>query len=102
MARSATVHLIDDHTDDSSAHAWFTDVRGSLAQLPGQERAVLDLVYVHGLSSRDIALHAGVPVSEVTRMLASGLRAMALLVTAPEEENDGARPPLARVVPSVA
>jgi RNA polymerase sigma-70 factor (ECF subfamily) len=48
-------------------------VRAALAELPAEQRAVLELGYYEGLSSSEIALRQSIPVGTVKSRVAAGL-----------------------------
>ncbi|MCB9765042.1 MAG: sigma-70 family RNA polymerase sigma factor [Alphaproteobacteria bacterium] len=49
-------------------------VRGRMQALPERERAVLELAYFDGLSTREIASQQGIPVGTVKSRMAAGLK----------------------------
>ncbi|MBK9033007.1 MAG: sigma-70 family RNA polymerase sigma factor [Myxococcales bacterium] len=59
--------------DDPSAGADRARVRAALAEVPAEQRAVLELAYFDGLSCAEIAGKLAVPIGTVKSRLAAGL-----------------------------
>ena len=63
-------------------------VKEALERLPKDVREALDLTYFEGLTAKEIAERAGVPIGTVRSRLARGLAALGALLR-PDEVTDG-------------
>lgn len=70
-------------TDDPSASTDQTRVRAALGEVPGDQRAVLELAYFEGLSCSEIADKLAVPIGTVKSRLAAGLSKLRLTLAPP-------------------
>jgi RNA polymerase sigma-70 factor (ECF subfamily) len=70
-------------TDDPSASTDQTRVRAALGEVPGDQRAVLELAYFEGLSCSEIADKLTVPIGTVKSRLAAGLSKLRLTLAPP-------------------
>lgn len=59
--------------EDPSVAPDRTTVRAALAQLPSDQRMVLELGYFQGMTSSEIAEHADIPIGTVKSRVARGL-----------------------------
>jgi RNA polymerase sigma-70 factor (ECF subfamily) len=66
-------HTIGDHADSADMSL---QVRGALARLSADHRAVLELAYYRGMSQREVAAHLGIPLGTVKTRTYWALRAM--------------------------
>jgi RNA polymerase sigma-70 factor (ECF subfamily) len=73
--------------DPSSAHAEVLPVQQAMGRLPDEQREVVSLVLIEGLSYREAADIVGVPVGTVTSRLARGREALQTLLGGIEQER---------------
>jgi RNA polymerase sigma-70 factor (ECF subfamily) len=73
--------------DPSSAHAEVLPVQQAMERLPDDQREVVSLVLIEGLSYREAADIVGVPVGTVTSRLARGREALQRLLGGIEQER---------------
>jgi RNA polymerase sigma-70 factor, ECF subfamily len=73
--------------DPSSAHAEVLPVQQAMERLPDDQREVVSLVLIEGLSYREAADIVGVPVGTVTSRLARGREALQTLLGGLEQER---------------
>jgi RNA polymerase sigma-70 factor, ECF subfamily len=79
------------HVGDGAGTASAVDsiaVREALERLPKDVRDALDMTYFEGLTAKEIAERAGVPIGTVRSRLARGLAALGALLR-PDEVTDG-------------
>jgi RNA polymerase sigma-70 factor (ECF subfamily) len=91
MARRPSFSPLTDPPDASGTEAEGRDISRALAQLPEEQRAVLLLVTLEGLSYREVAEVQAVPIGTVMSRLARARSAI-------RASLDGSRPAL-RAVP---
>ncbi len=84
------IELLDTATEASGTEAESRDINRALATLADEQRAVLLLVSLEGLSYREVADIQGVPIGTVMSRLARARAHMKAAI-------DGARPALRRV-----
>jgi RNA polymerase sigma-70 factor, ECF subfamily len=73
--------------DPNSAHAEVLPVQQAMGRLPDEQREVVSLVLIEGLSYREAADIVGVPVGTVTSRLARGREALQTLLGGIEQEH---------------
>lgn len=85
--------LIVDGTGAMESRMTFQAVRGFVNRLPEEQRAVLLLVTVEGLSYREAAALLDLPIGTVTSRLARARVALQAYLLGEESRNDEERPP---------
>lgn len=81
-----TATLVDGDREDPSLEPDRKSVRLALAELPTEQREVLELAYFHGLTSSEIAERMGSPVGTVkSRTAAAIAKLRSLMERAPKE-----------------
>jgi RNA polymerase sigma-70 factor (ECF subfamily) len=73
--------------DPHSAHAQILPVQQAMERLPDEQREVIGLVLIEGLSYREAADILGVPVGTVTSRLARGREALQNMLGGIEQER---------------
>ncbi len=85
-SREASGAVALDETIPAQGGWWceFQEIVPLLAQLPEQERLVVSLRYLDGLSVRDVAEATGRPVGTVTKQLSRAVQRLRVLVSSVE------------------
>jgi RNA polymerase sigma-70 factor (ECF subfamily) len=73
--------------DPSSAQAQFLPVQQAMERLPDEQREVIGLVLIEGLSYREAAAIIGAPVGTITSRLARGREALQNMLGGSEQEQ---------------
>jgi RNA polymerase sigma-70 factor (ECF subfamily) len=73
--------------DPNSAHAQMLPVQQAMERLPDEQREVIGLVLIEGLSYREAADIVGVPVGTITSRLARGREALQSMLGDIEQEH---------------
>jgi RNA polymerase sigma-70 factor (ECF subfamily) len=73
--------------DPTSAHAEVLPVHQAMTRLPDEQREVVSLVLIEGLSYREAADIVGVPIGTVTSRLARGREALQMMLNGIEQER---------------
>jgi RNA polymerase sigma-70 factor, ECF subfamily len=79
--------LGDQVADPHSAHAQILPVQQAMERLPDEQREVIGLVLIEGLSYREAADIIGVPVGTITSRLARGREALQNMLGGSEQEQ---------------
>ena len=82
----ASEELGEHVADPTSAHSEILPVQQALQRLPDEQREVIGLVLVEGLSYNEAAQIIGVPVGTVTSRLARGRTALQTMLADGEQE----------------
>jgi RNA polymerase sigma-70 factor (ECF subfamily) len=73
--------------DPNSAHAEVLPVQQAMGRLSDEQREVVSLVLIEGLSYREAADIVGVPIGTVTSRLARGREALQAMLGGVEQER---------------
>jgi RNA polymerase sigma-70 factor, ECF subfamily len=76
LAEVAHVRSLHDGAADPSVSLDHSRVRGALAELPFEQRILVELGYFGGLSSAEIAARLGLPIGTVKSRVARAIRAL--------------------------
>ncbi len=92
------VSAVTDEREDPGLEPDRKAVRRALAELPVEQREVIELAYFHGLSSSEIATRMGSPLGTVKSRTAAGLAKLRSVMHIDEGRVDAAGPSARREV----